>query len=176
MTRVLVVATLTVTEDRRRNGLASDLEVLRARTEVEATAAEIPPLQQASRQYIHLISTLLGLEPTALSALLERPAIAEVGRVDLSCGKRGDGRPCDEGLRFPQPGSRRDDVNARPVFAGDGKAAGIGEFSAEVQPADEAEHIAELRARARPKFTGEWKFRARRQHLSGARAVAVGWR
>jgi NodT family efflux transporter outer membrane factor (OMF) lipoprotein len=66
--------TLTVTEDRRRNGLASDLEVLRARTEVEATAAEIPPLQQASRQYIHLISTILGLEPTALSAELEPPA------------------------------------------------------------------------------------------------------
>ncbi len=65
---------LTVTEDRRRSGLASDLEVLRARTEVEATAAEIPPLQQASRQYIHLISTLLGLEPTALSAALEVPA------------------------------------------------------------------------------------------------------
>jgi NodT family efflux transporter outer membrane factor (OMF) lipoprotein len=66
--------TLTVTEDRLRNGLASELEVLRARTEVEATAAEIPPLQQASRQYIHLISTLLGLEPTALSVELEQPA------------------------------------------------------------------------------------------------------
>jgi len=66
--------TLTITEERRRSGLASDLEVLRARTEVEATAAEIPPLQQASRQYIHLISTLLGLEPTELSAQLEVPA------------------------------------------------------------------------------------------------------
>jgi NodT family efflux transporter outer membrane factor (OMF) lipoprotein len=66
--------TLAVTEDRRRNGLASELEVLRAKTEVEATAAEIPPLQQASRQYAHLISTLLGLEPTALSAELQEPA------------------------------------------------------------------------------------------------------
>ncbi|HZL98937.1 MAG TPA: efflux transporter outer membrane subunit [Planctomycetota bacterium] len=66
--------TLTITEDRRRAGLASDLEVLRARIEVEATAAEIPQLQQASRQYIHLISTLLGLEPMALSSVLERPA------------------------------------------------------------------------------------------------------
>jgi NodT family efflux transporter outer membrane factor (OMF) lipoprotein len=65
--------TLSVTEDRRRNGLASDLEVLRARTEVESTAAEIPPLQQAGRQYIHVISTLLGLEPTALAAELEKP-------------------------------------------------------------------------------------------------------
>lgn len=66
--------TLAITEDRRRNGLASDLEVLRARTEVEATAAELPPLQQASRQYVHLVSTLLGMAPTALSAELERPA------------------------------------------------------------------------------------------------------
>jgi NodT family efflux transporter outer membrane factor (OMF) lipoprotein len=66
--------TLTVTEDRRRNGLASDLEVLRARTEVEATAADIPALQQATRQYIHVLSTLLGMEPTALGADLEPPA------------------------------------------------------------------------------------------------------
>lgn len=65
--------TLAVTEDKRRNGLASDLDALRARTEVEATAAEIPPLQQAIRQYIHVLSTLLGMEPTALSSDLEQP-------------------------------------------------------------------------------------------------------
>lgn len=65
--------TLAVTENKNRNGLASDLEVLRARTEVEATAAQIPPLQQASRQYIHVLSTLLGQEPTALSSELEHP-------------------------------------------------------------------------------------------------------
>lgn len=66
--------TLTVTEDRRRNGLSSDLEVLRARTEVESTAAEIPPLQQVTRQYIHVLSTLVGLQPTALSDDLGQPA------------------------------------------------------------------------------------------------------
>lgn len=65
--------TLAVTENKNRNGLASDLEVLRARTEVESTAAQIPPLQQASRQYIHVLSTLLGLEPTALASELEPP-------------------------------------------------------------------------------------------------------
>ncbi|MCK6480095.1 MAG: efflux transporter outer membrane subunit [Planctomycetes bacterium] len=65
--------TLAITEDKRRNGLASDLEVARARTEVESTAAEIPPLQQAGRQYIHVLSTLLGLEPTALASELEAP-------------------------------------------------------------------------------------------------------
>lgn len=66
--------TLSVTEDRRQKGLASQLEVLRARTEVESTAAEIPPLQQAIRQYVHVISTLLGREPTALAPEMEQPA------------------------------------------------------------------------------------------------------
>lgn len=63
--------TLAVTEDRRRFGLASDLEVVRARTEVESTAAEIPPLEQAIRQYIHVLSILLSLEPTALAGELD---------------------------------------------------------------------------------------------------------
>jgi len=82
--------TLAVTEDRRLNGLASDLEVLRARTEVEATAAEIPPLQQASRQYIHVISTLLGLEPTALSAELEQPAPVPAVPAQVAVGIPSD--------------------------------------------------------------------------------------
>jgi NodT family efflux transporter outer membrane factor (OMF) lipoprotein len=63
--------TLTITQDKRRNGLASDLEVVRARAELESTAAELPPLEQAQRQYIHVISTLLALEPTALAGELE---------------------------------------------------------------------------------------------------------
>ncbi len=66
--------TLKVTEDRRGNGLASELEVVRARTEVEATAAEIPPIEQAIREYIHVLSTLLALEPTALSDELASPS------------------------------------------------------------------------------------------------------
>ena len=78
--------TLAVTEDKHRNGLASRLEVVRARTEVESTAAEIPPLQQASRQYIHLISTLLGLEPTALGAELERPAPVPAVPAEVAVG------------------------------------------------------------------------------------------
>jgi outer membrane protein, multidrug efflux system len=66
--------TLKVTEDRHTNGLASDLEVVRARTEVEATAADIPPIEQAIREYVHVLSTLLALEPTALSDELTSPA------------------------------------------------------------------------------------------------------
>jgi outer membrane protein, multidrug efflux system len=77
--------TLTVTEDKRRNGLASDLAVVRARTEVESTAAQVPPLEQAMRQYIHVLSTLLGQEPTALAAELEptAPIPAVSGQVTI---------------------------------------------------------------------------------------------
>jgi NodT family efflux transporter outer membrane factor (OMF) lipoprotein len=66
--------TLTVTQDRYVNGLASELEVVRARTEVEGTAAEIPPIEQAIREYVHVLSTLLALAPTALSDELSPPA------------------------------------------------------------------------------------------------------
>jgi NodT family efflux transporter outer membrane factor (OMF) lipoprotein len=73
--------TLDITDERLRNGLASDLDLLRARTDVEATQAQIPPLQQAIRQYIHSLSTLLALEPTALAGELSPvspiPAIPE---------------------------------------------------------------------------------------------------
>lgn len=82
--------TLTVTEDRRRNGLASDLEVLRARTEVESTAAEIPPLEQAIRQYIHVLSTLGGQEPVALSAELEGVVPVPEARSQITVGIPSD--------------------------------------------------------------------------------------
>lgn len=64
------VETHEVTEDRNAKGLASKLEVVRARTEVEATAAEIPSIQQAIRAYVHVLSTLMSLEPTALDGEL----------------------------------------------------------------------------------------------------------
>jgi outer membrane protein, multidrug efflux system len=113
--------TLAVTENKNRNGLASDLEVLRARTEVEATAAEVPPLQQAIRQYIHVLSTLLGLEPTALSSELETPqAIPSVP------GKMAVGVPSDL-LR------RRPDIQAaeRQLAA---STAGVGVATAQLFP------------------------------------------
>ncbi|MCC6681411.1 MAG: efflux transporter outer membrane subunit [Phycisphaeraceae bacterium] len=82
--------TLTVTEDRRTNGLASDLEVVRARTEVESTASEIPPLEQAIRQYIHVLSTLLGQQPTALNGELEPTAPIPQPPIQLAVGVPSD--------------------------------------------------------------------------------------
>jgi multidrug efflux system outer membrane protein len=113
--------TLTVTENKNRNGLASDLEVLRARTEVESTAAQIPPLQAASRQYIHVLSTLLGQEPTALSAELEQPA-----PIPALSGQVAVGIPSDL-LR------RRPDIQAaeRQLAAA---TAGVGVATAQLFP------------------------------------------
>ncbi len=82
--------TLAVTRDRRKNGLASDLEVVRAEAEVASTASEIPPLEQAIRQYIHVLSTLLGLEPTALVADLEHIAPLPRPPVRLTVGIPSD--------------------------------------------------------------------------------------
>ncbi len=82
--------TLAVTETKRRNGLSSELEVLRARTEVESTAAEIPPLEQAIRQYIHVLSTLLGQEPTALAVELETPAPIPSASESVAVGVPSD--------------------------------------------------------------------------------------
>lgn len=113
--------TLAVTENKNRNGLASDLEVLRARTEVEATASEIPPLQQAARQYIHVLSTLLGQEPTALSSELEQPQ-----PLPAFPGKLAVGIPSDL-LR------RRPDIQAveRQLAA---STAGVGVATAQLFP------------------------------------------
>lgn len=82
--------TLQVTEDRHINGLASNLEVVRARTEVEATAAEVPPIEQAIREYIHVLSTLLALEPTALSEELTSPAPITVVPDHIAVGVPSD--------------------------------------------------------------------------------------
>ncbi len=82
--------TLAVTEDKRKNGLASDLEVVRARTEVEATAADVPPIEQAIRQYIHVLSTLLALEPTALSDELSPASPLPPVPIQLAAGVPSD--------------------------------------------------------------------------------------
>jgi NodT family efflux transporter outer membrane factor (OMF) lipoprotein len=113
--------TLAVTQNKNRNGLAPDLEVLRARTEVEATAATIPPLQQGVRQYIHVLSTLLGLEPTALSEELEQPE-----PLPSVTGKLAVGIPSDL-LR------RRPDIQAaeRQLAA---STAGVGVATAQLFP------------------------------------------
>jgi multidrug efflux system outer membrane protein len=58
--------TLELTKVRFDAGLVSDLDVQRSQAQVQTTAATIPTLETSARQSIHLLSVLLGKEPTAL--------------------------------------------------------------------------------------------------------------
>ncbi len=62
-----------LSEERFRGGLATDLDVANARAQVEATAANIPQLEQQQEQMVNAISLLLGEPPGALSAELLPP-------------------------------------------------------------------------------------------------------
>lgn len=63
-----------LTEAQLRVGLASDLDVERARALTANTAAELPPLDAALRASMHRIAVLLGQPPAALAAELAEPA------------------------------------------------------------------------------------------------------
>jgi NodT family efflux transporter outer membrane factor (OMF) lipoprotein len=58
--------TFEITKIRFDAGLVSDLDVQRSQAQVQTTAATIPTLETAARQSMHLLSVLLGQEPTAL--------------------------------------------------------------------------------------------------------------
>jgi multidrug efflux system outer membrane protein len=63
-----------LTEAQRRAGLASDLDVERARALMATTAAELPLLDVARRASAHRLAVLLGLPPTGLAAELAESA------------------------------------------------------------------------------------------------------
>lgn len=56
-----------LTEERFRGGLATELDVANARAQAEATAANLPTLEQQQLQGINAISLLLGQPPGALA-------------------------------------------------------------------------------------------------------------
>lgn len=62
-----------LTEARLRVGLASDLDVERARAAVAVTAAELPPLRTAVKATSHRLGVLLGQEPESLIGTLRDP-------------------------------------------------------------------------------------------------------
>ncbi len=59
-----------LTTERARGGLATDLDVANARAQLEATAANIPQLEQQEAQSINAIGLLLGMPPAALQSEL----------------------------------------------------------------------------------------------------------
>lgn len=66
--------TLELTKVRFEAGLASDLEVAQAETLVNATAAQIPPLESSLKQSVYSLDVLLNLEPGALWGELSNEA------------------------------------------------------------------------------------------------------
>jgi len=66
--------TWNLTKARRAVGLASDLDVERARAQVAGTSAALSPLESAREQSVHRLGVLLGTQPTTLAAELRTDA------------------------------------------------------------------------------------------------------
>jgi NodT family efflux transporter outer membrane factor (OMF) lipoprotein len=85
-----------LTEAQLRAGLASDLDVERARALVAVTAAELPPLAAARRASEHRLAVLLGVSPPSLGAEL-----AAGGPIPSAPGDPLVGLPADLLRRRP---------------------------------------------------------------------------
>lgn len=66
--------TLKITQARLDAGNGTDLDVARARAELNNTLAAIPPAESAAAHAIHRLGVLTGQQPTALTAELIEPA------------------------------------------------------------------------------------------------------
>jgi NodT family efflux transporter outer membrane factor (OMF) lipoprotein len=66
--------TLSLAQDRLKSGLATELDASRARAEVAATRAQIPPLEEARQRALHRLAVLVDENPGELDALLGAPA------------------------------------------------------------------------------------------------------
>jgi len=63
-----------VAADRARFGFTTNLDVEQQNTQVAATAAALPQLEAQARALVYDMAALLGEQPEALSAELERAA------------------------------------------------------------------------------------------------------
>jgi multidrug efflux system outer membrane protein len=64
---------LELTVNRRKGGVATDLDVSQAQTQLRTTEAQIPALRLQRAQMLHAIATLCGQSPTGFE-IAERPA------------------------------------------------------------------------------------------------------
>lgn len=82
--------TRSLTEAQRQAGLASDLDVDRARALVSVTASEIPPLENARTVAQNRLTVLLGAAPGSLDAELGDPAPIPSAPAELVVGVPAD--------------------------------------------------------------------------------------
>jgi len=71
---------LELTRDRRRGGLASDLDVAQAETVLHAAEAQLPALTQTALRFEHALAVLVG-QPASLFRLDGRPLVGEPPRI-----------------------------------------------------------------------------------------------
>jgi NodT family efflux transporter outer membrane factor (OMF) lipoprotein len=82
--------TLHLTEARAKAGLATELDVSRARAQLETTESIIPTLQSGIENSIHHLSVLLGEEPEALRAELLPTAPVPILPPEVPTGMPSD--------------------------------------------------------------------------------------
>jgi multidrug efflux system outer membrane protein len=78
--------TVKITQARTEGGRGTDLDVARARAQLNNTLANIPPLEASMERSIHRLSVLVGLQPTALEDELKeaRPIVDMPALIALS--------------------------------------------------------------------------------------------
>jgi len=82
--------TLHLTEARAKAGLATELDVSRARAQLETTESDVPTLQSGIQNSIHQLSVLLGEEPGALNTELTPQASVPVLPPEVPVGLPSD--------------------------------------------------------------------------------------
>jgi NodT family efflux transporter outer membrane factor (OMF) lipoprotein len=82
--------TLELTQFRAQAGLATDLDVQQALSNVESTRAQIASLESQAAQSIHAIAILLGRPPTELSAEFTAPAPIPEAPIEATLGVPAD--------------------------------------------------------------------------------------
>ncbi|MFS2117870.1 TolC family protein, partial [Herbaspirillum frisingense] len=65
---------LALTGQRVQRGTASSLDQIRVQNQLDATRAELLPLQAEREAYLNQLATLLGQEPGTLDAKLNAPS------------------------------------------------------------------------------------------------------
>lgn len=89
-------STLALTADRRRAGLSSDLDVVRAETQTAETRSQIPRMEESLQRAIHRLGVLMGQPPTVLAEQL-----GEVRPLPVASSRIPVGLPSDLLRRRP---------------------------------------------------------------------------
>jgi NodT family efflux transporter outer membrane factor (OMF) lipoprotein len=111
--------TLELTQFRLQAGLATDLDVQQALSNVESTRAQIASLDSQAQQATHALAVLLGNPPSALNGELETPGSIPVAPISAALGipaetlrRRPDVRSAERELagQFAQVNAARADL------------------------------------------------------------------